>query len=163
MAKKKVELFLLPIENDDEKRELYGIIDEKALAETVDKSVRVLSLYLEDAKEKFYTVRSSQNPDTYRNKLVGLIDEAVEKWKEQFQSTLQAISLIPDGVFNVEVIGTITYTFKYSPDIQRVLNRDKDVYRIRERKFTPTDDLVSAIEQANNILLKKSNCPTSLR
>lgn len=160
MAKKNIELFLLPVENDEQRREIYEIIDNNDITEAVDKSVRVLSLYLEEAKEKFYSIRSTLNPDSYRSKLSQLIHEGVHNWKSQFLSTRTSpVQLVSGSVFKVEVVGTLTFTFEYSPDIQRVFDRDKSLYCVPARTFNGTDDIVKAISIANNILLKKSNFP----
>lgn len=158
MAKKSIELFLLPVENDEQKREIYEIIDNHELKETVEKSFMTLSQLLEEAKEKFYMVRSSSEPDIRRESLSQLITEAVYAWQTEFKRfTYGSVKLSPEVVFEIKVIGEYTYTFEYSPGIQKVLDRDKSAYCISERKFTPTDDIAGAISIANKILLKKSN------
>lgn len=160
MTKKSIELFLLPVENDEQKREIYKVIDNHDLKETVEKSFMTLSLLLEEAKEKFYMNRSTRSLDSHREVLSQLITEAIYAWQTEFKRfTYGSVKLPPEAVHEIKVVGEYTFTFEYSPDIQKVLDRDKSAYYILDREFKPTDDIVAAIAIANKILLKKSNFP----
>lgn len=160
MVMKSIGLFLLPVENDDQKREIYAIVDNDILETSIKDSFMRLSTHLETAKEKFYTVRSNDGSFTSHERLSQLINEAVRNWYEEYaRTTCGVVMLDPEAVFEIRVVGEHTFTFEYSPGIQKVLDRDRSAYRIREREFTPTDDVVNAISLANKILLKKSNFP----
>jgi hypothetical protein len=162
MAKKSIELFMLPVENDKQKKEIYDVIDNKHLEDVVYKSVLMLEDHLETAKEKFYVSRSHRQfgPDLYREKLVLLINEAVNSWKDEFgRLSMHFATLDSDEVFEVKVIGDTTFTFEYSSGIQRAFAKDKTLYQLAQRAFNGNEDIVKAISLANEILLRKSNFP----
>lgn len=159
MAKKSIKLFLLPVE-DDQKREIYAIIDNNILEDFIKDSFIRLSGLLEEAKEKFYTVRSNDGSVNSHERLSQLINEAVRTWHDEYaRVTCGVVTLDPEAVFEIRVVGKYTFTFEYSPGIQKVLDQDRSVYRIPPREFTGNEDIVSAISRANRILLNKSNFP----